>query len=174
MGKTGGEDEEAARVSRLVGDLLVGLGEKVRAAGVDGVRILTEEELQRHQLNWFRTGWEEHARAAAAERPAPGAGQHPDSEDFPAPPSRLLRFPDRRPPAGARRPEAAEGPAEHGRPDGSRGTYPLPIVGAGEARVRDLMPHRPRSGHRRRRESEGPAGPGGASRPSGPRDPGED
>ncbi|MEU5297484.1 MULTISPECIES: hypothetical protein [Streptomyces] len=63
----GGPDGEAERVSRLVGELLIGLGEKVRAAGPESVRVLTEEELQRHQLNWFRAGWEEHARATGGE-----------------------------------------------------------------------------------------------------------
>ncbi|MDQ1028140.1 hypothetical protein QF035_005722 [Streptomyces umbrinus] len=100
----GGPDDEAERVSRLVGELLVGLGEKVRSAGPDSVRVLTEEELQRHQLNWFRAGWDEHARATG-EGPARREGRartgsdasgHPDTEDFPVPPSaRLLRFPER-------------------------------------------------------------------------------
>ncbi|MFI1481984.1 hypothetical protein [Streptomyces sp. NPDC020747] len=119
----GGPDDEAERVSRLVGELLIGLGEKVRSAGPDSVRVLTEEELQRHQLNWFRAGWEEHARAtggegdpggsARGEGPAPWEGEarsgsdvsgrpdvsgYPDSEHFPVPPSaRLLRFPERPP-----------------------------------------------------------------------------
>ncbi|MFI6281501.1 hypothetical protein [Streptomyces sp. NPDC050988] len=107
----GGPDDEAERVSRLVGELLIGLGEKVRAAGPDSVRVLTEEELQRHQLNWFRAGWEEHARATGhgegRARPGsdrsgqPRASGHPDTEDFPVPPSvRLLRFPQRPPDDG--------------------------------------------------------------------------
>jgi hypothetical protein len=106
-----------------VGELLIGLGEKVRAAGPEAVRILTEEELQRQQLNWFRAGWEEHARATdpdhpTAPSPHPGhdSGRHPDSEDFPAQApaqaqaqapikahaqahARLLRFPERPPDA---------------------------------------------------------------------------
>ncbi|MGX1915886.1 hypothetical protein ACWIID_44960 [Streptomyces phaeochromogenes] len=103
----GGPDGEAERVSRLVGELLIGLGEKVRAAGPESVRVLTEEELQRHQLNWFRAGWDEHARATGREGRTPWEGRarsgcdvsgHPDSEDFPVPPSaRLLRFPERPP-----------------------------------------------------------------------------
>ncbi|MGP4048300.1 hypothetical protein [Streptomyces sp. 2A115] len=100
MGNPEGRGDEAERVSRLVGELLIGLGEKVRAAGPEGVRILTEEELQRHQLSWFRAGWDEHARATDPGRPDdPSArpGQHPDSEDFPVPPARLLHFPDRFP-----------------------------------------------------------------------------
>ncbi|WP_033322077.1 hypothetical protein [Streptomyces yerevanensis] len=116
MGNPGGgsRGDEAERVSRLVGELLIGLGEKLRAAGPEGVRVLTEEELQRQQLNWFRAGWHEHARAtqpqssgAHTEAP-PGSGpnsctddgdrrQHPDSEHFPLPPARLLRFPERPP-----------------------------------------------------------------------------
>ena len=106
----GGRGDEAERVSRLLGELLIGLGEKVRAAGPEGVRVLTEEELQRQQLNWFRAGWHEHARAS--ERPSSGTHtdvhpesgpnsrtddgvrcRHPDSEHFPLPPPRLLRFP---------------------------------------------------------------------------------
>jgi len=118
----GGPDGEAERVSRLVGELLIGLGEKARAAGPESVRVLTEEELQRHQLNWFRAGWEEHARATGREGregrehgeglAGPGSDAsghpdvsdvsdvsgHPDPEDFPVPPSaRLLRFPERPP-----------------------------------------------------------------------------
>ncbi|MDQ0951375.1 hypothetical protein QFZ24_005298 [Streptomyces phaeochromogenes] len=108
----GGPDDEAERVSRLVGELLIGLGEKVRAAGPESVRVLTDEELQRHQLNWFRAGWDEHARATGGEgdpaggpagwdgqaRPGSDVSGHPDTEDFPVPPSaRLLRFPERPP-----------------------------------------------------------------------------
>ncbi|MEU9899593.1 hypothetical protein ACIBCS_26930 [Streptomyces phaeochromogenes] len=115
-GGGGGPDDEAESVSRLVGELLIGLGEKLRAAGPDSVRVLTEEELQRHQLNWFRAGWEEHARATGGEGRERGEGRagpgsdvsghpdvsgvsgHPDTEDFPVPPfARLLRFPERPP-----------------------------------------------------------------------------
>ncbi|NGO07640.1 hypothetical protein G5C60_08230 [Streptomyces sp. HC44] len=81
-GDKGNPGDEAERVSRLVGELLIGLGEKVRAAGPEGVRVLTEEELQRQQLNWFRAGWQEHARAT-----------EPPRSD--APPARLLHFPER-------------------------------------------------------------------------------
>ncbi|GAA2636769.1 hypothetical protein [Streptomyces vastus] len=109
----GGRGDEAERVSRLVGELLIGLGEKVRAAGPEGVRVLTEEELQRQQLNWFRAGWHEHARATeppgadARTESSPNSRtddgvrrQHPDSEHFPVPPARLLRFPERPPDEG--------------------------------------------------------------------------
>ncbi|MGI5196186.1 hypothetical protein ACQEVY_21450 [Streptomyces sp. CA-288835] len=132
-----GRGDEAERVSRLVGELLIGLGEKLRAAGPEGVRVLTEDELQRQQLNWFRAGWHEHARATAPSgseantgahtdarpevntgahteaRPEPGPNsrtdddvrrQHPDSEHFPPPPARLLRFPER----------PSEGPSDDG------------------------------------------------------------
>lgn len=99
---------EAARVSRLVGELLVGLGEKVRAAGPEGVRVLTEEELQRQQLNWFRAGWHEHARASEPPSSGTHTDVHPDSEHFPLPPPRLLRFPQRPP----------ERPPEHPPDDG--------------------------------------------------------
>ncbi|WP_190121117.1 hypothetical protein [Streptomyces inusitatus] len=116
------------------------MSEKVRQAGVEGVRILTEDEMQRDQLLWFRSGWEEHGRAMEPERPGPGTrpadrpGDHlgddgpdggPDKDPPPDNgPGRLLRFP-----SGA----------------GQRPTHPLPIVGAGDASVRDLMPHRPRT-----------------------------
>ncbi|MCX4907531.1 hypothetical protein [Streptomyces sp. NBC_00878] len=97
MANPGDPGDEAGRVARLAGELLAVLAEKVRAAGPESVRVLTEEELQRHQLNWFRAGWEEHARATGLEgqaRPGGGAAGHPDSEDFPVPPSaRLLHFP---------------------------------------------------------------------------------
>ncbi|WTP58549.1 hypothetical protein OHU07_17870 [Streptomyces phaeochromogenes] len=104
-GGGGGPDDEAERVFRLVGELLIDLGEKVRSAGPESVRVLTEEELQRHQLNWFRAGWDEHARASGREggaegvaRPGSDASGHPDTEDFPVRPSaRLLRFPERLP-----------------------------------------------------------------------------
>ncbi|WP_328769997.1 hypothetical protein [Streptomyces sp. NBC_00286] len=119
MGNPGGDGrgDEAERVSRLVGELLIGLGEKLRAAGPEGVRVLTEDELQRHQLNWFRAGWHEHARATeqpgsgACPEPGPNSRtdddvrrQHPDSEHCPPPPARLLRFPERPP----------EGPSDDG------------------------------------------------------------
>ncbi|MFE9684696.1 hypothetical protein [Streptomyces sp. NPDC006285] len=86
MDDVGGDrGAEARRVAGLVGDLLDVLADKVRSAGPDGVRVLTEEELQRHQLSWFRAGWAEHARASGQERPV-----GPDR-----PPARLLPFPER-------------------------------------------------------------------------------
>ncbi|WP_409239716.1 hypothetical protein [Streptomyces sp. PA5.6] len=121
----------------LVGGLLIELGSKIQEAGVDGVRILTEEEAQQSQLRWFQEGWAEHARATEHARTAddgPGAGSpagHAGHADEEPPPSTgsLLRFPSNAP----------------------RGAHPLPIVGTDEARgTRDLMAHRPR----RRREDE--------------------
>ncbi|GAB2957738.1 hypothetical protein GCM10023080_016650 [Streptomyces pseudoechinosporeus] len=126
----GGRGDEAERVSRLLGELLIGLGEKVRAAGPEGVRVLTEEELQRQQLNWFRAGWHEHARATQPQgpdahtesAPDPRADavrrRHPDSEHFPLPPARLLRFPER-PPGGPPdgRPEGPPHEPPHSPPD---------------------------------------------------------
>jgi hypothetical protein len=102
----GGRGDETERVAVLMGELLAVFAEKVRTAGPESVRVLTEEELQRHQLNWFRAGWDEHARATGRQhlegparpsaRPGSDPGEHPDTEDFPAPPpARLLRFPDR-------------------------------------------------------------------------------
>ncbi|MFC5151842.1 hypothetical protein [Streptomyces amakusaensis] len=100
--------------------------------------------MQRDQLLWFRSGWEEHGRAMEPERPDPGThpadhpGDHPGDDPDGGPdkdpppgngPGRLLRFP-----SGA----------------GQRPTHPLPIVGAGDASVRDLMPHRPRARTRTR------------------------
>ncbi|MFJ1605582.1 hypothetical protein ACIOHS_19750 [Streptomyces sp. NPDC088253] len=140
-----------------VGGLLIELGEKIRRAGTDGVRILTDEEVQRDQLAWFRAGWTEHARAMSPDRPdgpepSNGPGQHPDSEGFPVPPARLLHFPERQPEhhdhQDERHSRYAEGPQEHHKTEELR----LPVVGAGESRIRDLMPHRPRL--RRLREGE--------------------
>lgn len=145
-----------------VGGLLIELGEKIRRAGTEGVRILTDDEVQRDQLAWFRAGWTEHARATSPDRsdgdrpdgpePSNGPGQHPDSEGFPVPPARLLRFPERQPEdhdhQDERRSRSTEGPQEHHKTEELR----LPVVGAGESRIRDLMPHRPRL--RRLREGE--------------------
>ncbi|MFF3643073.1 hypothetical protein [Streptomyces sp. NPDC002564] len=124
-----GETNTPDELALLVGGLLIELGSKIRQAGIDGVRILTEEEAQQTQLRWFREGWDEHARAAEHARA-------PDSEptapaghtEVDQPPGRLFQFPAVPPP---------------------RGAHPLPIVGTDEVRgTRDLMSHRPR----RRRE----------------------
>lgn len=96
-GSGAGGGGEAERVAGLVSELLGVLAEKVRSAGPDSVRVLTEEELQRHQLNWFRAGWEEHARASGQEHQV-----GPDR-----PPARLLPFPER--PRGHEHPPDDEG-----------------------------------------------------------------
>jgi hypothetical protein len=99
----------------------------VREAGPDGVRILTDEEVQRANVSWYRTGWEEHSRAVrpSMEPTAPCAPGHPADLESLSAAGRLLRFP-----------QSPVDPAA---------SHPLPIVGAGEAKIRELMPHRRRS-----------------------------
>ncbi|MEU6573316.1 hypothetical protein [Streptomyces sp. NPDC046805] len=135
---TDGQGPAGNRLTQLLGDLLIELGQKVRKAGPEAVRILTDEEVQRANLRWYRTGWEEHAQAIrpAAESPdpaeptaPPGPSEHPADPDPLSAAGRLLDFP---------------------RPDTNAPTHPLPIVGAGDSRVRELMPHR-----RRARENGG-------------------
>ncbi|KAA0929720.1 hypothetical protein [Streptomyces apricus] len=99
---------EGRRVAGLVGDLLGVLAEKVRSAGPEAVRVLTEEELQRHQLNWFRAGWEEHARACGQE----------DLVGPDRPPARLLPFPERLRDRGRPDGHPREQPHEHPSDDG--------------------------------------------------------
>ncbi|MFD7897481.1 hypothetical protein [Streptomyces sp. NPDC059743] len=133
-------------VAYIVGGLLIELGEKIRRAGAEGVRILTDDELQRDQLAWFRAGWAEHTRATSpdqADHTERAAGHHPDSENFPVPPPRLLHFPNRRPapaptaspPPDTPRPHHPDEAREHHQPNELR----LPTTGAGEAQVRHLM-----------------------------------
>ncbi|WP_328911026.1 hypothetical protein OG230_16755 [Streptomyces sp. NBC_00234] len=123
-----GDPAEEERMARLVGALLIELGHKVQKAGAAGIRILTDEEAERDQVLWYRRGWEEHAHAADPQRA--GMAGHPDAEGRPeaegrtTPSGRLIQFPDQ--------------------PDGDDSPQPLPIVGAGDATVRELMPHRPR------------------------------
>jgi hypothetical protein len=117
-------------MATLLGGLLIELGHKVQEAGIDGVRILTAAEVDRGRLEWFREGWQEHARVV-------GEGAEP-SAAFPAgreprggaSAGRLLRFAER---ADERQalPDLGE---EHS----------LPLVRAHEATVQELMPHRPR------------------------------
>ncbi|MFJ1597733.1 hypothetical protein [Streptomyces sp. NPDC088261] len=192
----GGVPVPQDRLAMLLGDLLIELGQKVQQAGVDGVRILTDEEIIRDQVRWYRTGWAEHARAAGQTQPA--AAGHPDMEDFPVPSGRLLRFPDQSTdtepatpaadtPGPSRASERPEAPGTAGTPGtpGTPGapeerdglarphsplpgdpesppgpesppasqTQRLPLVGAGDANVRNLMPHRPR--HRRTARERG-------------------
>ncbi|GAA3770690.1 hypothetical protein [Streptomyces chiangmaiensis] len=128
-GAAGGDAEaeaEADRLTRLLGGLLIELGEKVREAGLEGVRILTDEEVQRVNVSWYRTGWEEHSRAVhpSQEPTGPHAPGHPADLD-PSAAGRLLSFPES--------------------PGYPAASHPLPIVGAGEAQIRELMPHRRRS-----------------------------
>ncbi|MEV6547752.1 hypothetical protein AB0M57_03470 [Streptomyces sp. NPDC051597] len=153
---SGGEQDALAEV---LGGLLIELGEKVRRAGLDGVRVLTDQELQHEQLRWFREGWEEHARVG---RGAPAEGRAARrGEDGPRPPveeDACHGGDGERDAAG--HPEAGQ-PPPSGRllrfpqtPDGRLG-HPLPIVGTGEARGRDLMPHRPRGRQRGRPADDG-------------------
>lgn len=64
MADDDGSGAEQDGLAQLLGGLLIELGEKVRRAGLDGIRVLTDEELQHEQLRWFREGWEEHARVS--------------------------------------------------------------------------------------------------------------
>jgi hypothetical protein len=131
------DSSEQGSVADMLGALLIELGHKVRQAGVEGVHILTDEEVEHDQVRWYRTGWVEHARATDPRRPE--AAGHPDSEDFPAAQGRLIRFPD----------QVSEGPSVGQEPQ------PLPIVSAGDANVRELMPHRPRPRSVRERGDDG-------------------
>ncbi|MFD9906362.1 hypothetical protein [Streptomyces sp. NPDC059063] len=47
---------------RLVVDLLAELSRKVSEAGAEHVRVVTDEEVERERLRWFRAGWLERAR----------------------------------------------------------------------------------------------------------------
>ncbi|MFJ1550197.1 hypothetical protein [Streptomyces sp. NPDC088246] len=122
-------------MAKLLGALLIELGHKVQEAGIDRVRILTDEEVEEDQVRWYRRGWEEHARAADPQ--GPEASSHPSTGDFSVQQGRLIQFP------------AQPGEGEQPQP------HPLPIVGAGDAAVRDLMPHRPRSRPSRERGDDG-------------------
>ncbi|MFF2504161.1 hypothetical protein ACFVTY_12410 [Streptomyces sp. NPDC058067] len=140
-----GEAAQQADVSDLLGGLLIELGRKVQEAGVDGVCILTADELDEGRLDWFRAGWDEHARATdspADMRERPGAADHPPTEPPIPAPGRLLRFPGREEESG-----------EVLRPAGTDShSLRLPLVGAGDANVQDLMPHRLRPTRGRSRE----------------------
>lgn len=146
-GGTDGEapSTDAERVTRLLGGLLIALGEKVREAGPEGVRILTDDEVQRANLQWYRTGWQEHARAvrpprepeppghAAADptvRPGPsGPGGPATPAGHPADPDplsamgRLLDFPGRTAPAAGHGDERARAEPRHRHDEPGRGRY---------------------------------------------------
>ncbi|MEU6389782.1 hypothetical protein [Streptomyces sp. NPDC046939] len=129
--RSGGSAQQDNVAEQLSG-LLIELGQKVREAGADGVRILTAAEVERGQLEWFREGWQEHARAVGDEVGRPGGHELDEGQD--TSPGRLLRFPDR---PDERQDTRRELPAP-----GEQ--HPLPLVRAREATVQELMPHRPR------------------------------
>lgn len=108
----------------LAGELVAELGRKIAELGPAAVRIVTAEEAERERLDWFRLGWQEHERSVSGE----------NGEVRPDPPvrDRRLRLAER---------ERSRGEGEHDRaPDDD--DHPLPIVGAADAEVRELMPHR--------------------------------
>ncbi|MFD0503078.1 hypothetical protein ACFQ0G_09535 [Streptomyces chiangmaiensis] len=101
---TEGEADEG-RLSHLLGGLLIELGRKVQRAGIEGVRILSAEEVDAIRLNWFRMGWEERARAddpaavhraagTATAREQPHPVSHPADTDtrYAVTPMRLVPF----------------------------------------------------------------------------------
>ncbi|MET8948586.1 hypothetical protein ABZX30_34975 [Streptomyces sp. NPDC004542] len=139
-GTGGGEPPtEAERVTRLLGGLLIVLGEKVREAGPEAVRILTDEEVQRANLQWYRTGWEEHARAVRPSgEPGPsghvqagpsGSGdparpaQHPADPDPLSAMGRLLDFPGRTARAAGPGDEPARAKPRHRHDEPGRGRH---------------------------------------------------
>ncbi|WP_306318403.1 MULTISPECIES: hypothetical protein [unclassified Streptomyces] len=172
----GGEEPEARR---RAAELVVELGRKMAEFGPAALRVVTVEEAERERLDWFRLGWEEHARLVSGESaPAAPSGprlrvadngdapdrasadagvdvdvdvdvdadecerEHDRADDFP-------RSDDRGGRADGERADGEEG-AGHGSQNGSRDEFPLPVVGAAEAEVRELMPHRLRSRGRHR------------------------
>ena len=127
--------EGADEASHIAGELLVELGRKIAEYGEQAVRIVTVDELEREQLAWYRAGWEERGRLA------PG-----DQES--GEPARLLKFPDREAPS------SDDVPERHDRDEDPSASHPLPLVGASDANVRELMPHRPKERGRRRPERD--------------------
>ncbi|MEB8344073.1 hypothetical protein [Streptomyces endophyticus] len=168
---------------RRAGELVVELGRKLAEFGPEALRVVTVEEAERERVDWFRLGWEEHARLVSGEsaeaRPGP-IHDEPDEPGMPpgAPVPRLRvaengdatdegatdegavddSAHDRAPDATrSDRGERAEGEhadgeagAGHGGRSEDRDEFPLPVVGAAEAEVRELMPHRIRSRGRHR------------------------
>ncbi|MEU6990662.1 hypothetical protein ABZ953_08405 [Streptomyces sp. NPDC046465] len=163
-----GETTASEELAFLVGGLLIELGSKIQEAGIDGVRILTEEEAQQSQLRWFREGWAEHARATETA----GAADHARATDHESAAAAPAGHGDVEPPPASSGSSASSGSAASSgssAPPGSsarlfqfpagppRGAHPLPIVGRDDARgTRDLMSHRPR----RRREDPPKGHPG--------------
>ncbi|MFE1308568.1 hypothetical protein [Streptomyces sp. NPDC058755] len=116
---------DADRIDQLLGALLIELGEKVRQAGIEGVRILTDEELQRSHLQWYRMGWEEHTRAVRPSGAPSSTGSRPAPRTAGAPLADPASDASRRPPEASR---PSEHPAD---PDslsavGRLLTFPLP------------------------------------------------
>ncbi|MEU6550416.1 hypothetical protein ABZ915_09020 [Streptomyces sp. NPDC046915] len=124
---------ETERVTRLLGGLLIALGEKVRDVGPEGVRILTDEEVQRANLQWYRMGWEEHARAVRpSDEPEPPGhvaadpsrpAEHPADPDPLSAMGRLLDFPGRIAPAAAHGDERARAEPRHRHDEPARGRH---------------------------------------------------
>ncbi|MFF1381181.1 hypothetical protein [Streptomyces sp. NPDC058308] len=150
------ETTASEELAFLVGRLLIELGSKIQEAGVDGVRILTEEEAQQSQLRWFREGWAEHARATETT----GAADHARATDHESAAAAPAGHADVEPPSAS--PDSSDSSDSSARlfqfpSSPPRGAHPLPIVGRDEARgTRDLMSHRPR----RRREDPPKGHPG--------------
>lgn len=129
--------------------------------------VVTVEEAERERVDWFRLGWEEHARLAAGDHgdddrtgprlrlaehgdaPGEAIGDSPD-EDAHDRADDAARS-DRGGRAEGERLDGEEHAGHGGRDEnGSRDEFPLPVVGAAEAEVRELMPHRLRSRGRHR------------------------
>lgn len=130
-GKDGDEVSGQESPDWLLGQLLIELGRKVQQSGATAVHLFTESEVDEERVRWFRIGWQEHVRAVEAR--SGGEAGHPDGENFQVSQGELIRFPSHPP---------DDAPAQ---------SHPLPIVGAGDASVHALMPHKPRGRPRRGR-----------------------
>ncbi|KUF17545.1 hypothetical protein [Streptomyces silvensis] len=64
----GGHTQESGQ--RLVAELLAELARRVCEVGAEHVRVVTDEELERDRMRWFRAGWQEQAREARGAREA--------------------------------------------------------------------------------------------------------
>ncbi|MGY0485689.1 hypothetical protein [Streptomyces sp. WG-D5] len=161
----GGEEPDARR---RAGELVAELGRKMAEFGPAALRVVTVEEAERERIDWFLLGWQEHARLVSDEsgEPAPAPGHDGrNTSDTPRGTPRDTPHPRLRVADGEEvcHGEAPDGEVGHGevsrdtdgeghgeREDGGRDTFPLPVVGAAEAEVRELMPHRLRSRGRQR------------------------